>query len=94
MPYLKVVQREYFNDLLKALSHVAIADGGELNFVLTEVLKQYLVTHPLKYETFNTVVGALESCKLELYRRKVAPYESTKIAENGDVYSDSSENYL
>jgi len=31
-------------------------------------------------------IGALECAKLELYRRVAAPYEDTKIAENGDVY--------
>jgi hypothetical protein len=35
---------------------------------------------------YNDVIGALECCKLELYRRMVAPYENTKIKENGDVY--------
>jgi hypothetical protein len=31
------------------------------------------------------VIGALENCKMELYRRKIAPYEDIKIEENGDV---------
>lgn len=86
MPYLKIAQREYFADLLKVLGHSAIVDGGELNYVLTEVLKQFLATHPKRYETFNTMIGALDSCKLELYRRLVAPYEDAKIQENSDVY--------
>lgn len=32
------------------------------------------------------MVGALESAKLELYRRKVSPYEDQKIEANGDVW--------
>jgi len=32
------------------------------------------------------VIGALEACKLEFYRRAVVPYEDKKIKENGDVY--------
>jgi hypothetical protein len=32
------------------------------------------------------VVGALEACKLEFYRRVVTPYEENKMKENGDVY--------
>ena len=31
------------------------------------------------------MIGALESAKLELYRRSIALYEDTKIKENGDV---------
>lgn len=88
MPYLKIQQREYFNDLLKALHHVSIADGGELNFIFTECVKQYLATHDKRYETFNTVVGALESCKAEFQRRIVGPYENVKIESNGDVYKE------
>jgi hypothetical protein len=38
------------------------------------------------YAEINEVVGVLECCKLELYRRLAAPYEDTKIKENGDVY--------
>jgi hypothetical protein len=37
------------------------------------------------YQHFNDVLGALEGAKLELYRRRIAPYEDTKIVENGDV---------
>jgi len=37
----------------------------------------------------NAIIGALECAKLELYRRVAAPYEDDKIAENGDVYTQS-----
>lgn len=88
MPYLQETQKEYFKDLLAALGHVSIVNGGELNFVITETIKQFLVTHEFRYETLNTVIGALESAKLELYRRKIAPYEDEKAASNGDVYAE------
>lgn len=86
MPYLREAQREYFTDLLRALEHSHIADGGELNFLIAMLVKQFLDTHPLRYETFNTVIGALEAEKLEIYRRLVAPYEDKAIERNGDVY--------
>jgi hypothetical protein len=35
------------------------------------------------------MIGALECCKLELYRMMAAPYEDDKIAENGGVYSET-----
>jgi hypothetical protein len=38
------------------------------------------------YQSINDVLGALEGAKLEFYRRIAAPYEDTKIQENGDVY--------
>ena len=37
------------------------------------------------YEDYRNFIGELESAKLEIYRRLVAPYEDKKIKENGDV---------
>jgi hypothetical protein len=31
------------------------------------------------------MIGILECCKLELYRKKAAPYENEKELENGSV---------
>ena len=59
--------------------------AGELNYVLTNIILKYIGEEP-NYQRFNDAIGALEGCKLELYRRKVAPYEDTKIIANGDVY--------
>lgn len=43
------------------------------------------------YQGINDIIGALEGAKAEFQRRKVADYEDTKIAENGDVYYDDDE---
>lgn len=59
--------------------------AGELNYLITSLVKDYLGSSP-NYQRYNDAVGALECAKLELYRRRVSPYEDTKIAENGDVY--------
>jgi len=83
MPYIKTERR------------LAIDDGaipknaGELNYALTKIAHKYLVTGTkINYQRFNDIVGALESCKLEIYRRLVAEYENKKIIENGDVFGD------
>lgn len=66
---------------------VAPTSAGELNLAVTALVDDYLMAHgPLRYELLNEVVGVLESAKLELYRRVVAPYEDRKMAQNGDVY--------
>ena len=60
---------------------------GELNYVLTKVCLDYIEDEGgVGYTTLNDVVGALECCKLEMYRRLIGPYEDKKIALNGDVY--------
>ena len=40
---------------------------------------------PYNYQTMNDIMGALAGAQIEFYRRKVAPYEDTKIKDNGDV---------
>ena len=58
---------------------------GDLNYVITMIIQKSLGQSP-NYEAYNSVVGVLECCKMELYRRKVIPYENEKIKINGDVY--------
>ena len=67
--------------------------AGELNYVLTTICDKYLVEKGLNYQNINEVVGVLECCKLELYRRIAAPYENIKCEENGDVYESIIKNH-
>jgi hypothetical protein len=59
---------------------------GELNYLVTVLINAYKEEKGLSYQTINDVVGALESCKLEFYRRVAVPYEEQKIKLNGDCY--------
>ncbi len=61
---------------------------GELNYAITQLVRKFLYggAQPPGYTDFNDAIGALECAKLELYRRKIAPYEDQKIVENEDVY--------
>ncbi len=81
MPYIKQAIRDGLNSGLLSPETV-----GELNYALTQVVLKYLNTHGECYKTYNDILGAIEGCKLELYRRKIAPYEDLKIKENSDVY--------
>jgi predicted DNA-binding protein with PD1-like motif len=66
------------------LAHDA-ENAGDLNFILTSIIHTYLKKKGIKYANINEVIGMLECCKLELYRKIAAPYEDIKIQENGDV---------
>lgn len=59
---------------------------GHLNYIFTEIILDYIELHGLSYQVINDVVGALEGCKLEFYRRVAVDYESQKAKSNGDVY--------
>lgn len=87
MPYIKKERRPELNKD-NQLEQIGFScdNEGELNFVLTSICIGYRENHGTKYATFNQILGALECCKLELYRKKIASYEEEKISENGDVY--------
>ena len=56
---------------------------GLLNYVITRLL---LGLAPQRYHHFNALMGVLEACKHEFYRRLVGIYEDRKAEQNGDVY--------
>lgn len=60
---------------------------GLLNFSTTEIVN-HLFPNP-RYTDINEIIGFLECCKLEFYRKKAAPYEDLKEAENGPVRDPS-----
>jgi hypothetical protein len=62
--------------------------GGDLNYLFTNAIIKYINGKGLRYQTINDILGALEGCKLELYRRIATDYEDKKIKSNGDVYDN------
>ena len=60
-------------------------NAGELNYLITTTVHQYLLASGLNYANINLVIGVLECAKLELYRMIAAPYESKKRFTNGPV---------
>ena len=58
---------------------------GELTYVIYRTCLNYFDKGKFNFIAIATVMGCLVCAMLELYRRKVAPYEQEKIKENGDV---------
>ncbi len=77
----------YINQHDRSIAKITPRNAGELNFAITKLCADYVLRNGLHYANINDVIGALEGAKAEFYRRVVAPYEDTKIAENGEVYS-------
>ncbi len=86
MPYIKKDRRG---------SKIALSPG-DLNYQITCACLKYVKNNKLSYQTINDIIGALESAKMELYRRVAVPYERNKMAMNGDLkeYDDLLEEYL
>ncbi len=89
MPYIRRERRALYDEALAALgaSITAESPDGDLNYIITRLLDDWLSKRGLSYATIADVVGVLETAKLEFYRRVAAPYEDEKIRANGDVYS-------
>jgi len=89
MPYIKKERRD---ELIKyypegmSINTRNIVGPGELNFAITSLILDVIMSNQLSYKDINDVMGALECAKLEFYRRVAAPYENKKKEENGDVY--------
>jgi len=93
MPYIKKHDRKKYEKAIEELALQLNLEGmdgiypvGDLNYIITSVIKKTLDRQGIRYQTLNAVVGALECCKLELYRRVISPYEDTKVDSNGDAY--------
>jgi hypothetical protein len=84
MPYVRKTVRESLD-----VGEFGPQCAGDLNYLFTKLAIAYVKEHGLSYQRLNDVVGALDGAKAEFQRRVVAPYEDTKIRENGDVYPAS-----
>ena len=84
MPYIKPSRREELEAYTEA--DIEIYTPGELNYLVTCLMLDYMFHHGFSYDTLNAIRGALENAQSEFYRRVVVPYEREKCGENGDVY--------
>lgn len=91
MPYISQKQRKILNKHIDGLarcintnSHSGLA--GFINYAIADLIRQLILEQGCSYAILNELLGALECCKLELYRRLAAPYEDQKMKENGDVF--------
>lgn len=89
MPYItKDKRKEMETSLFPLLEYVKTTDklvAGDLNYLYSMISKVFF-ERKKSYQTANDIVGALEGAKVEFERRILAPYEDTKIKENGDMY--------
>jgi hypothetical protein len=87
MPYIPNPQRLEADKIIReeGLDYTP-ANAGELNYMVTRLIDNYLNNTGIRYTHVNEMIGALECCKLELYRRIVAPYEDQVADKNGDAY--------
>lgn len=86
MPYIEEARKD-----LITYEGMSAETPGELNYLLTLVILDYLRENKLCYRTINDITGALVCCQQEFQRRVTNKYEDSKIKSNGDVYPEEFE---
>ena len=84
MPYIPADRRPVLDSPINNISWLIMSEG-ELNYVVTRLVREYVRSAGGNYAAWNAGIGVLECAKLELYRMGVAPYEDVKRELNGDV---------
>jgi len=83
MPYIKQEARKKLDEKILTLRPES---AGDLNYTITRLCLGWLNRHGKNYLNICTVMGTFICGAFEFYRRVAAPYEDTKIKENGDAY--------
>jgi hypothetical protein len=84
MPYIKREERLPIDELIEPLAERCTSIGS-INYAITRLVMRKLGPEP-KYSTYALHIGNLVLCALELWARRVQPYEQEKCKTNGDVY--------
>ena len=100
VPYINPDDREQYqegiNKVVEALLNhefcqTMVCFPGHLNYIITTLITRAYQKAlernecAMHYTDYNEIVGMLECCKLEFYRRKIADYEDDACYRNGDV---------
>lgn len=84
MPYIKPERRTLFDAHLEACAG-QILNEGDFNYCIYKLASLLVERTGESYQNLSMCSSAMEHAKLEWYRKRVAPYEELKIAENGDI---------
>ena len=87
MPYIPQDKRsnidEHVTPIVDYIKSLPVEkQDGALNYAVTRMLNDI---YGSKYFDYNRAMGVVSNIQSEFFRRKVAPYEDTKIQENGDI---------
>ena len=88
MPYISQNDRKKINDfdkLLESLNKDNYTSPDVMNYLFSKLIEQYILVNGLSYQSINDIIGALECCKSEFYRRLVGPYQKAQIHKHGDL---------
>jgi hypothetical protein len=83
MPYIKADLRIKYDKIINQLPD--IDNKGDLEYIVTKIMKRFMSTRERRYSTLHEVVYAIMHCADEYRRRHLDKREDEAIIENGDV---------
>lgn len=85
MPYIRPQRRQDLDTAITTVENeLPDCNTGDFTYIIYRLMSAMVQNSP-SYAKYSGIIGAIECAKAEFYRRKIAPYEDTKIIENGDV---------
>ena len=93
MPYIPAEKRKRYDPLINNLVEALLAEDeqamlGDLNYFIYATMLRYLSKRTFRYHRIAALLGTLECCKQEFYRRVAGPYEDKAIERSGDIAVD------
>jgi hypothetical protein len=85
MPYIKKQDRDKYALLKSAIELKEIQTKGDLEYIVTLLMKQYMSTRERRYATLHEVVYAVQHASDEYRRRHLDKRETEALEANGDV---------
>jgi len=90
MPYIKQADRDQYDNAINELVELLEAldrdtSKGHHNYIMYTLALRLAKALGIRYHTLQDIIGTFDCCKLEFYRKVVAPYEDKAIERNGDV---------
>ncbi len=83
MPYVKQEDRPRLDKVVAAMKDAGVKVDGDLNYILYAFMIRHIKP---SYNNYKNYRAELKECAKEVWRRKMVPYENTKIDENGDIF--------
>ena len=83
MPYIPPNERHRLFQVFSLSEKIETL--GQLTYVIYVLCLEWLGRQGVNYANYASVMGALECCTTELYRKEVAGYEDEKELQNGEI---------
>lgn len=85
MPYVKQEDREKYRYLKETIIKHPIETKGDLEYLVFELMKQYMSTREARYSTLHDCVYGVQHASDEFRRRYLDKREDEAKDKNGDI---------